>query len=97
MIIEISMAEILKIGTDGSFWKMANRGLFWGLVVGILGTIKDLKSIVDLQNLIPGKGFKFFATFLIYPQNSRRPFSHFADDSKRNRIFSEGLLNRQEF
>ena len=97
MIIEISMAEILKIGTDGSFWKMANRGLFGGLVVGILGTIKDLQSIVDLQNLIPGKGFKFFAPFWIYTQNSRWPLPHFADDSEGNRIFSEGLLNRQEF
>jgi len=27
MIIEISMAEILKIGTEGSFWKLGNRDL----------------------------------------------------------------------
>ena len=56
MIIEISMAEILKIGTDGSFWKMANRGLFGGLVVGILGTIQDSAINRRSSESHPGEG-----------------------------------------
>ena len=59
--------------------------------------IRSFKGgLEDLQDFIPRKRFKFFTTFLIYPQNPRWSFLHLTDDIQGNEIFSEGFFNRRK-